>query len=113
MANLRPPVLDDYGLVEALRWYGAQLAARVSFTITVEGQVDPVVEVRELEVVLVVTLEAGAAQTLGVLVRMADRAFLTEAEIGLTAGEPSELGQCEFLAGPVAVLALASGPPRA
>lgn len=38
MANLRPPVLDDYGLVEALRWYGAQLATRVSFTITVEGQ---------------------------------------------------------------------------
>jgi PAS domain S-box-containing protein len=38
MANLRPPVLDDYGLVEALRWYGAQLAARVRFTITVVGK---------------------------------------------------------------------------
>ena len=37
MANLRPPVLDDYGLVAALRWYGSQFAKRVSFTISVQG----------------------------------------------------------------------------
>jgi PAS domain S-box-containing protein len=37
MANLRPPVLDDYGLVAALRWYANQFAARVSFTISVQG----------------------------------------------------------------------------
>jgi two-component system sensor histidine kinase UhpB len=28
MANLRPPVLDDYGLMAALRWYGDQFAKR-------------------------------------------------------------------------------------
>jgi PAS domain S-box-containing protein len=38
MANLRPPVLDDYGLVAALRWYGNQFARRVNFTITVQGE---------------------------------------------------------------------------
>jgi signal transduction histidine kinase len=38
MANLRPPVLDDYGLVAALRWYGAELATRVPFSITVQGE---------------------------------------------------------------------------
>jgi PAS domain S-box-containing protein len=38
MANLRPPVLDDYGLVAALEWYGTQLASRVSFSITVQGE---------------------------------------------------------------------------
>jgi PAS domain S-box-containing protein len=37
MADLRPPVLDDYGLVAALRWYGAQLASRVGITVTVQG----------------------------------------------------------------------------
>lgn len=38
MANLHPPVLDDYGLVTALRWYSKQLAPRVTFTITVLGE---------------------------------------------------------------------------
>ncbi|MBE7556835.1 MAG: PAS domain S-box protein [Anaerolineales bacterium] len=36
MATLRPPVLDDYGLVAALRWYGAQLSARAGFTLSVQ-----------------------------------------------------------------------------
>ncbi|HXV99972.1 MAG TPA: ATP-binding protein, partial [Anaerolineae bacterium] len=38
MANLRPPVLDDYGLVAALNWYGTQLSSRVGFLITVQGE---------------------------------------------------------------------------
>lgn len=38
MANLRPPVLDDYGIVAALRWYAKQFAARVDFKIIVRGQ---------------------------------------------------------------------------
>jgi PAS domain S-box-containing protein len=38
MADLHPPMLDDYGLVEALRWYGSQLAARAGFSITVQGE---------------------------------------------------------------------------
>jgi PAS domain S-box-containing protein len=41
MVSLRPPVLDDYGLVAALRWYTRQLASRVGLTIQVKGQ-DPV-----------------------------------------------------------------------
>jgi signal transduction histidine kinase len=38
MADLRPPMLLDNGLVEALRWYGSRLAARAGFTITVQGE---------------------------------------------------------------------------
>jgi PAS domain S-box-containing protein len=38
MTNLRPPVLDDYGLVAALRWYGDRLAAWTGLTITVQGE---------------------------------------------------------------------------
>jgi signal transduction histidine kinase len=37
MANLRPPVLDDYGLVAALRWYGQRFARRTGIAIGVEG----------------------------------------------------------------------------
>ncbi|MCB0167751.1 MAG: PAS domain S-box protein, partial [Anaerolineae bacterium] len=38
MVNLRPPVLDDYGLVAALRWYGDQFASRVNFAVKVQGE---------------------------------------------------------------------------
>jgi len=38
MANLRPPVLDDYGLVAALRWYGEKISRRIDIPITVEGE---------------------------------------------------------------------------
>ena len=38
MANLRPPVLDDYGLVAALKWYGDLLASRADFSIMVRGE---------------------------------------------------------------------------
>jgi signal transduction histidine kinase len=38
MAYLRPPVLDDYGLVAALHWYGAQLARRTHIGIAVQGE---------------------------------------------------------------------------
>jgi signal transduction histidine kinase len=38
MANLRPPVLDDYGLLAALHWYGSQVAERTGLTVAVEGQ---------------------------------------------------------------------------
>ena len=30
-------MLDDYGLVAAMRWYGAQLASRTNFVILVQG----------------------------------------------------------------------------
>ena len=38
MANLRPPVLDDYGLVAALRWYGDQFAKRGGVPVTIDGE---------------------------------------------------------------------------
>ena len=38
MADLRPPVLDDYGLVAALHWYGEQFAQRIDIAIAVEGE---------------------------------------------------------------------------
>lgn len=37
MADLRPPVLDDYGLGEALRWYGEHFAARTGVGVEVRG----------------------------------------------------------------------------
>jgi PAS domain S-box-containing protein len=42
MAELRPPVLDDYGLLAALRWYGEQFSARTGLAIDVQGaELDP------------------------------------------------------------------------
>jgi two-component system sensor histidine kinase UhpB len=38
MAELRPPVLDDYGLVAALRWYGEKISRRIEIPISVEGK---------------------------------------------------------------------------
>jgi len=37
MADLRPPVLDDYGLLAALHWYGEQFAWRTNIAVVVEG----------------------------------------------------------------------------
>ena len=37
MADLRPPVLDDYGLVAALRWYGERFTRRTGIGVTVDG----------------------------------------------------------------------------
>lgn len=36
MAELRPPVLDDYGLVAALRWYGQRFSQRTGVALVVE-----------------------------------------------------------------------------
>jgi len=36
MADLRPPLLDDYGLESALRWYGEQFSRRMDIEINVE-----------------------------------------------------------------------------
>jgi two-component system sensor histidine kinase UhpB len=38
MADLRPPVLDDYGLVAALRWYGELLAQRTGIAVHVVAE---------------------------------------------------------------------------
>lgn len=38
MADLRPPELDDYGLLAALRWYTGQIGPRAGLAIAVEGE---------------------------------------------------------------------------
>jgi len=38
MADLRPPVLDNHGIIAALRWYGAQVTSRSGVVITVQGE---------------------------------------------------------------------------
>ncbi|MGD9029888.1 MAG: GAF domain-containing sensor histidine kinase [Anaerolineae bacterium] len=38
MAELRPPMLDDYGLVPTLHWCGEQLASLVEIDVAVEGR---------------------------------------------------------------------------
>ncbi len=37
LANLRPPVLDDYGLMAALHWYAAEMETQADFSIQVRG----------------------------------------------------------------------------
>ncbi|MCX6050349.1 MAG: PAS domain-containing protein [Chloroflexi bacterium] len=37
MADLRPPMLDDYGLLTTLKWYTAQLARRTDLVIHIQG----------------------------------------------------------------------------
>lgn len=37
MAELRPPMLDDYGLVDALEWYGQRFEQRTEVVVTVQG----------------------------------------------------------------------------
>jgi len=38
IADLRPPMLDDYGLVAALRWYAEEFASRAGLAITVQSE---------------------------------------------------------------------------
>jgi two-component system sensor histidine kinase UhpB len=38
MADLRPPVLEDYGLLAALRWYGNLFSSRNQISTTVQGE---------------------------------------------------------------------------
>ena len=38
MADLRPPVLDDYGVVAALRWYGERFSRHTGVAVQVQGQ---------------------------------------------------------------------------
>ena len=49
MADLRPPLLDEYGLFAALRWYGEQVSNRTGIVTIVQGEeitprLPPVVE---------------------------------------------------------------------
>jgi signal transduction histidine kinase len=37
MSDLRPPMLDDYGLLPALQWYANEFSGRTGIEVTVEG----------------------------------------------------------------------------
>jgi PAS domain S-box-containing protein len=38
MSDLRPPMLNDYGLLAALRWYATQVARRTGLSVKVQGE---------------------------------------------------------------------------
>jgi len=38
MAELRPPMLDDYGLLSALHWYGTEFSDKTGIGVDVQGQ---------------------------------------------------------------------------
>jgi len=38
MADLRPPMLDDYGLLSALHWFGLEFSAKTDIGVDVQGQ---------------------------------------------------------------------------
>jgi two-component system sensor histidine kinase UhpB len=38
MSELRPPMLDDYGLLPALQWYGNQFSSRTGIRVEVHGE---------------------------------------------------------------------------
>lgn len=40
MSEMRPPMLDDYGLIPALKWYARQFAARTGIEVDVQGDDD-------------------------------------------------------------------------
>jgi signal transduction histidine kinase len=49
MDDLRPDVLDDYGLVPALRWYGSQFGKRTGVPVSVQGDDLPLRLPEEIE----------------------------------------------------------------
>jgi two-component system sensor histidine kinase UhpB len=50
MAELRPPVLDDYGIAPALRWYAEQFRSRTGLMVGVEAPLDSVRRSRDVEI---------------------------------------------------------------
>lgn len=50
MAELRPPVLDDYGIAPALRWYAEQFRSRTGLAVSVEAPLDSVRRARDVEI---------------------------------------------------------------
>ena len=80
MADLRPPVLDDYGLVAALRWYGEEVSRRIDIPVTVEGEEpDPRMNIRVENALFRITQETltnvakhSQASHVKILVEMVD-----------------------------------------
>jgi two-component system sensor histidine kinase UhpB len=65
MAELRPPMLDDFGLVATLQWHGARFASHRGINVTVTGE-EPVPRL--------------AAQTENALFRIAQEALANVAK---------------------------------
>ena len=51
LSELRPPMLDDMGLLPAIKWYGKKFAARTSLEVSVAGE-DTLRLKPQLEIVL-------------------------------------------------------------
>ncbi len=52
IADLRPPMLDDYGLPAALRWYARQFSERAGVAVSVEAGDSPGRIARDVEIAL-------------------------------------------------------------
>jgi signal transduction histidine kinase len=52
MADLRPPMLDDLGLVETLHWYGDLYASRTAISVSVESNISVVDLPYQVEIAL-------------------------------------------------------------
>src|SRR3984893_2590125 len=61
MAELRPPMLDDHGLLAALRWIGGQFSRRAGIPITVQGPRDLARLAPEIEIALYRIRQEGFA----------------------------------------------------
>jgi two-component system sensor histidine kinase UhpB len=59
LTNMRPPVLDDYGLVAALKWYSRRFHQRTNIIMTVEGyELSPRLPSRQENVLFRIAQEA-------------------------------------------------------
>ena len=76
MSELRPPMLDDYGLLPALQWYAQDFSRRTGIDVRVTGRDDPERLTPEIEITLFrVSQEA--------LTNVAKHAHATQVEIVL------------------------------
>lgn len=92
MTDLRPSVLDDYGLMAAIRWYGEQFSNRTGVEIVVEGRefeprLSPEVEITLFRIVQelltnVAKHSMASRVTVG-LVEEAEKVTLTIADNGI------------------------------
>jgi PAS domain S-box-containing protein len=104
MDDLRPSILDDYGLVVALRWYGEQFAARTTMDMTVHGdelrpRLAPSVENSLFRIVQeALTNAAKHAQAKQVTLRVQEhdetvRLTVADDGVGFDSTRPTEPGQ--------------------
>ena len=92
MVDLRPPLLDDYGLLAALRWYGERFSQRTGLVASVKGgelmpRLPPVVEMALFriaqEALTNVARHARAREVAVTLEAIDTRARLTIADDGI------------------------------